>query len=124
MLVQSTYTTNDELYSQIAELQDNVLKHCNMQLWYPGPESEDNLCINDEIHGVAITGLRFDIPPTKFLAQIFEECDQTNHFEDLSAVKNGWWPLVLVACRHYRLPPPLYFLKDIYRYTLQESELA
>ncbi|MEM7538934.1 MAG: hypothetical protein AAF639_42650, partial [Chloroflexota bacterium] len=31
-------------------------------------------------------------------------------YYNLSAVESGFWPIVLVACRHYRYPVPLHIL--------------
>jgi len=49
-----------------------------------------------------------------FLKQVFDECKHSRHFDDLSAIKFDWWPLIMVACRHYRLPPPLHFFQKFY----------
>jgi hypothetical protein len=49
----------------------------------------------------------------EFLDQVFGECNQSPHFKELSAIKFGWWPLIVVACRHYRLPVPLQFIEGL-----------
>jgi hypothetical protein len=59
--------------------------------------------------------VRVDLPEAALLDQLFAECEAMPHFEDLSAVKYGWWPLVIVACRHHRLPLPLHFLRFLRR---------
>lgn len=35
--------------------------------------------------------------------------------ERLSAVKFGWWPLIVVACRHYRIPLPLHLFEELHK---------
>lgn len=34
------------------------------------------------------------------------ECAVNGNFAKLSAIELGHWPIVLMACRHYRLPVP------------------
>ena len=42
----------------------------------------------------------------ELLARIREACNVTEGFMELSAIGTGFWPLILTACRHYRLPIP------------------
>jgi hypothetical protein len=37
---------------------------------------------------------------------INEECVKNKSFEELSAMRWGIWPLVMMACRHNRFPLP------------------
>jgi hypothetical protein len=48
-----------------------------------------------------------EVVPTKALRT------QAGSTKELSAVKFGWWPLIVVACRHYRLPLPLHLLEGL-----------
>lgn len=80
------------------------------QLWYPDERSEDHFYKNSDAHGAVLANLALNTSVGEFLAQVFGECEETKHFEELSAVKYGWWPLIIVACRNYRLPLPLHFL--------------
>jgi hypothetical protein len=102
-----------QLYSNIASLKRDVMPHCTFQLWYPDETSEANYYRNDEVHGATFASLDFDKPVSDFLDQVFRECDETPHFQELSAVRYGWWPLIVVACRHYRLPLPLHILQGL-----------
>jgi len=43
------------------------------------------------------------------LRTIADACSQAKGFEELSANKSGYWPVILTACRHYRLPVPPQF---------------
>lgn len=80
--------------------------HCNCQLWLPDEDSEAQLYSGEDRHGAMLTGL----PIASDLAMASEttksESAATQHFEKLSSIAFGHWPIVLMACRHYRLPVP------------------
>lgn len=116
-----------ELYRGIAVLKEEVLSHCTFQYWFPDEATEDHLYTNGGPHGAALTDVCVDRPEADLLNQFFSECDAAPHFEELSAVRYGWWPLVAVACRHHRLPLPIHFLKGLRRSkatTVSPSESA
>lgn len=102
-----------ELYREIALLKEQVLSHCTFQYWYPDEATEDHLYTDGGPHGATLTNVCVDRSEADLLNQLFSECDATPHFEELSVVRYGWWPLVAVACRHHRLPLPIHFLKDL-----------
>lgn len=101
------------LYDKVAEVKRESLKHCNFQYWYPDESSEEHFYTNKDFHGATLSHVCIDRKPDEFLTQVFGECKQGSHFEGLSAVKLGWWPLIVVACRHYRLPLPLHFFSGL-----------
>lgn len=93
----------------IEELIAGPLAHCAPQLWTPDEKSEKHLYLNDEAHGAALTELpttRSGMDLIKVLAEVGRH---SGGFGDLSAVQFGYFPLVLTACRHYRLPIPPQF---------------
>ncbi|MGB5233808.1 MAG: hypothetical protein WBN85_01330 [Candidatus Macondimonas sp.] len=100
---------DNQLYSKVAQVQE-LMPHCTYQLWYPDERSEDHLYKDSDAHGAMLANLSLNTSAHDYLAQVFGECEETKHFVDLSAVKYGWWPLIIVACRHYRLPLPLHLL--------------
>lgn len=100
-------------YSKVSAMKQELLQHCTFQFWYPDERSELHFYANDDHHGAALSGLAIDHPMDEFLAQVFGECERSPQFKELSAVKFGWWPLVIVACRHYRLPLPLHLLQGL-----------
>ena len=102
-----------DLYAEVAELRQEILSHCTFQYWYPDETSEAHLYAGDQLHGATLTNVCVDRPQAALLDQLFSECDATPHFEELTAVKYGWWPIVAVACRHHRLPLPLHLLKPL-----------
>lgn len=97
---------DDALFAKIGKLQQELLAHCNFQLWFPDDASEDNFYANKDLHGIAFADIRLQDGPATFLTRIGEECDHFPQYGKLSCVQNGWWPLALAACRHFRLPVP------------------
>jgi hypothetical protein len=106
---------DDVTFQQVAQLKKDELQHCTFQFWYPDENSEDALYTNSMSHGATLAHLAVDRTKAEFLKQVFGECEHSPHFHELSAVKFAWWPLVLAACRHYRLPVPLHVLLDLYK---------
>jgi hypothetical protein len=104
---------DDSTYKKIVNLRKEFLQHCTFQFWYPDEISESHFYTNSDIHGGALSRIDWDRSMEDFLIQIFGECKHSPHFEDLSAVKFGWWPLIIVACRHYRMPVPLHLLEGL-----------
>jgi hypothetical protein len=104
-----------EIYSKVAVLKQEHLQHCNFQFWYPDDQSEENFYTNGDSHGAVLSHVCVDRPKEELLAQVFGECDQSPHFKELSAIKFSWWPLIVVACRHYRLPLPLQLIEGLRR---------
>lgn len=101
-----------QLYDAVKGFKRDELQHCNFQYWYPNDTSEDHLYINNEVHGANLSGIDVEAEPEDLLKQVFDECDNMKQFWELSAVKHGFWPLLLTACRHYRLPIPLHLFRE------------
>ena len=112
---------DERLFMGVASLKREVMNHCTFQFWYLDDSSEEHLYRNDDVHGAAMTRLALGGIAEDFLSQVFRECTQTRHFEQLTAVKCGWWPLIAVACRHYRLPLPLNFLQELRKSPAEQS---
>ncbi|HEX3556796.1 MAG TPA: hypothetical protein VIA62_26535 [Thermoanaerobaculia bacterium] len=101
------------IYEEITTLRREFLSHCAFQYWFPDEATEEHLYTGGGPHGATLTNVCVDRAEANLLDQLFFECEAAPHFEELSAVKFGWWPLVVVACRHHRLPLPLHFLKPL-----------
>ncbi len=102
----------DEIFEQLAVLQRTTLKHSNFQLWFPDDASEENLYNNGDLHGLSLSEISLQNGTQALLQQLSDECDHLPQLRQLSCVRHNRWQLVLVACRHYRLPVPVHFLKD------------
>jgi hypothetical protein len=94
---------------RLSTLISKHLAHCTLQLWLPGKESERHLYLNDGLHGTALTDLPVEGDGSELLQSIEEACQANEGFPNLSAMRTGYWPVVLTACRHYRLPVPPQF---------------
>lgn len=94
-------------------LKAGALAHCEMQLWTVDETSEAHLYINDANHGRAISGLPVD-DGAKLLRALSAAAGRHTDFQLLSAIQYGWLPLVLMACRHWRLPlPPELYISNM-----------
>jgi hypothetical protein len=82
------------------------LSHCNCQFWLPGTDSEAKLYTGDTHHGVALCNVPITEDGEDAMRVVTAEAGQASPFNSLSAVKLGHWPIVALACRHYRLPLP------------------
>lgn len=99
---------DEELYQKVQMLKENHLKHCNFQLCFPEETSEKHFYLNDDIHGTALCEVWIERSMDEFFKQIQEEC-QHSHFDKLSAIESKFPLLIIMACRHYRLPLPANF---------------
>lgn len=97
---------DEETLKELAVFKRDHLNHCSFQLWLPGDDSEDNIYVDAESHGAAFTDIPVTDDPSIVLDYVQRECGADTPFFKLSAVEFGHWPLIAVACRHYRLPVP------------------
>ncbi len=100
---------NNDLYQKVQEAKKTLFAHCNFQFWYPDKTTEKHLYKNDDIHGAAFSQIPIEQDGDTFLKEVWNECAHSDVFKELSCVKTGMWPILLVACRHYRLPVPIDF---------------
>lgn len=105
---------HEDNYSEIQKFKKSELEHSNFQLWYPDETTEKHFYKNDDLHGATFSNVPIEKSSKEFLTEVFDECEATVHFENLSAIKYGLFPLVLVGCRHYRIPMPIHFIKMLY----------
>ncbi len=98
---------NHEALKQLVDLKAEELQHCTLQLWMPDKSSEDAIYVGGLNHGMALG----DLPLTdnELFKTLRLACDESKDFDNLSAISRGYWPIILTACRHYRLPVPPQF---------------
>ena len=82
------------------------LEHCTLQFWMPDATSEEQLYVGDNSHGRALCDLPLGEGGLQLLTTIAEVCRKDTDFQNLSPIKTGFWPVVLLACRHNQLPIP------------------
>lgn len=103
-----------EEVKRLSALVREELQHCTLQLWMPDATTEAELFVGDNIHGRALCDLPLGEGGPQLLTTIAEACRMDTAFEDLSPIKTGFWPVILVACRHYQLPiPPGYWIDSL-----------
>jgi hypothetical protein len=95
--------------SALEKLKAGPLAHCTLQLWLPDEDSEEHIYLNDAVHGVALADLPVSGAGQDLLRVLAAASKSAEGFNNLSAVKSGYFPVILTACRHYRLPVPLPF---------------
>lgn len=95
----------------LASLAREKLAHTTMQLWTPDEASESTFYLG-EGGGQAICDLPIASGGFELLRVIATACAGGGGLVELSAIKADYWPIVLVACRHYRLPVPPGFWID------------
>lgn len=103
----------DDVYHELQSFYKESLTHCNMQIWYPDSGSESVYYTNLDRHGATLSHVALDGSESEFLEQILGECDHSKIYEELSAMKCNYWPLILLASRHYRIPVPFHFIQGL-----------
>jgi hypothetical protein len=90
------------------------LEHCTLQLWMPDDMSESELYVGDNNHGRALCDMTLSEGGSQLLATIAEACRIDSAFGNLSPIKTGFWPVILVACHHHKLPiPPSFWVEEL-----------
>lgn len=102
-----------DIYDELAAFKAKQLGHCNFQTWLPDEDSEDNLYLGRDNHGAVLTGIPVTRGARDALDFVITEATTNTHYYQLSAVRLGHWPLVLMACRAYRYPVPPQVWRDL-----------
>ena len=97
---------NSKAVGELAEFKKEQLQHCNFQLWFPDEKTEAELYEGSDRHGDMLSDVPVDTEGVETREYVETECATKGHFGKLSAIERGHWPIVLMACRHYRLPVP------------------
>jgi hypothetical protein len=100
---------------RLANFTAEHIPHCNCQLWFADEDSEDRLYNGDDRHGAMLNGVPVGEGLTAAWEAVVGECDGNRHFQSLSAIDMQHWPIILMACRHYRIPVPPNLWIDLIR---------
>jgi len=104
----------DDTYRRLVDLKREVLGHCTLQLWMPTVESEQDLYSGSSDNGVALSDLELELGGSALIAEVADATLKQDGFDHLSAIRFGFWPIVLVACRHHKIPvPPQFWIKPL-----------
>lgn len=93
-------------FGQLAKVVREKLQHCTLQFWLPDSDTDASLFHPRKQHGRALCGLSLDEGADVFLDMVKAACHEDDGFSSLSAMQTGYWPILLLACRHHRLPLP------------------
>ncbi|UYG06680.1 hypothetical protein [Halomonas sp. M4R1S46] len=111
LLLFSELHQQNSLSQSIEKFIREELSHCTLQYWHPNSSSEENLYTNTSAHGSSSV---INDPSAKAVIEhCYEDCKHSSDFWQLSAVKNGYLPLTLIASRYYRHPVPLHILEPL-----------
>ncbi|HEX8654774.1 MAG TPA: hypothetical protein VF693_06090 [Allosphingosinicella sp.] len=94
-----------EAIEELDEFQRDDLAHANYQIWVPNARSEAAIWLGRR-NGSAMGGLKIGSDGEPVMSALRRETEQNTAYTDLSAIKLHHWPVLLLACRFYRLPPP------------------
>lgn len=100
------------MHISIKEIIEKYIPKCTSQIWHPDSGSEAHFYKNSDTHGVCITGINYENINSAF-NQIMDNCKLDKDITELSAIKYEHFPIILTACRHYRLPIPYHFFFEI-----------
>lgn len=97
---------DEETLNLLSEYVSTDYAHSTLQLWFPGDDSEQHLYQGTDNHGLCWNDFVMSPVSQEVLGPITRECVSSNAYDSLSAIKRGIWPLVVLACRHHRMPVP------------------
>lgn len=95
--------------SNIVEFTERLQKkipNCTHQAWFPDENTDEHIWSGNTDHGICVTDLspqNGQVALAETLNQAIQTCAAIG---ELSAVKTGLTPMLLTACRHYRMPVP------------------
>jgi hypothetical protein len=114
-----------EALEKLVELKREELQHCTLQLWIPDKSSEEGFCAGTHDHGVALCDLPLSTTGIELLKTVKDACEGSKDFDSLSAVATGFWPIILTASRHYKLPvPPQFWISMVDSSTQTDKDSA
>lgn len=95
-----------EALRNLTEFLATDMEHCALQLWFPGADSEEQIYTSAAPNGVTLMDFALTADGGAFMRVVKEESEKNKSFEELSAIRLGFWPLLMMACRHNRFPVP------------------
>jgi hypothetical protein len=99
-------TGQTDIATEIDEFQREDLAHCNFQTWVPNARTEDKLWLGRRPLGSSLGSLKVGAEAADLIASLRREVSRNTAYPELSAIRLDHWPMLLLACRHHRLPPP------------------
>ena len=109
LAVWAAITEDQETLKLLEEFAKDDYAHSNLQVWYPGGDTEENLYRGSANHGLCAHPIKITRSLEDMLGPMSDERKASTEFWSLSAVKRGIWPLIVVARLHHRVPVPPHF---------------
>ena len=109
LAVWAATTEDTETLELLAEFASGDYSHSNLQLWYPASDTEEHLYSGRQNHGASAYPIKIPKCGKQLLSAVKSECEKSAAFLSLSAIEWHLWPLVILACRHHRVPVPPHF---------------
>jgi hypothetical protein len=110
MALWAALLSDEKGFRKLAILKRDHLSHCNFQFWFPDEATEEYFYTYKGNHGATLSGIQLEAGSASLKDVVWKECDQSKSFHQLSAIRFGLPILVLIACRHHRMPIPLHFI--------------
>lgn len=92
--------------TEIDEFQKSELQHCNFQTWVVNEGTDAKLWKGSTPTGSSRGSLTIGAEAAELVATLRREITGNTAHVELSAIRLGHWPILLLACRVHRLPPP------------------
>jgi hypothetical protein len=93
-------------YRNLAEEVDEIFSETNLQMWYPGKSTDEDLYRKNagRKSGIVFSGIDLPADLDDLRSQITQLKQERQGYEDLSCLEYGWPVLSLIASRHFRTP--------------------
>ncbi len=82
------------------------IPNCTHQAWFPDKKTDQMIWRGEIDHGIAVINLSPRIGKENFVKNLNDSIKHCREIEDISAIQRRLIPLLLSACRHYRVPVP------------------
>jgi hypothetical protein len=97
-----------ESYKQIQYVTEEIYKNSTLQIWYPDENIENFMYTTNAGYKCGYAEAPIDIyPEVKDFANKMQDVHSSGNIIDikeLSCIKNGLFPLILISNRHFRMP--------------------
>ena len=95
-----------KIATEIDEFQRTELEHCNFQAWVVNDGTDAKLWQDGTLTGSSRGSLKIGVDAADLIVTLQSEIAGNTAHGELSAIKLDHWPMLMLACRVHRLPPP------------------
>ncbi|CAM3527818.1 hypothetical protein [Arcobacter aquimarinus] len=97
-----------ENYKDIQQISEDIFKKATLQIWYPDERVEDFMFSTNAGFECGYAEAPIKIPKKiKDYSKLMEEVQKSENYIDIQSllcVKHSMTPLILISCRHFRMP--------------------